>query len=97
MVLNPYIVEFIGTLFFVFVILYTGNYLAIGSALALVIYFGSPISKIGSYNPAVTLSLFCVGKLPAKRVIPCILVEFLGALCAVGLIKLINFKSTKNS
>ena len=33
--MNKYIVEFLGTFLLVFVILSTGNYLAIGAALAL--------------------------------------------------------------
>jgi glycerol uptake facilitator-like aquaporin len=33
--MSKYVVEFLGTLFLVFVILTTGNYLAIGAALAL--------------------------------------------------------------
>ena len=33
--MNKYLVEFLGTLFLVFVIFATGNYLAIGAALAI--------------------------------------------------------------
>ena len=42
--MNKYIVEFLGTLFFVFIILSVGNPLAIGSALAIVIILGGNIS-----------------------------------------------------
>ena len=37
-------VEFLGTLFLVFIILATGNYLAIGAALAVAILLGGAIS-----------------------------------------------------
>ena len=33
--MNKLIVEYLGTLFLMFIILFTGNYLAIGSALAI--------------------------------------------------------------
>ena len=87
--MNAYIVEFLGTLFFIFIILYTGNYLAIGAALALVVFLGGPISG-GSFNPAVTLGLFASGKLPSKVVIPYILVEIAGGLVAYELVKLLR-------
>jgi len=79
--MNKYVVEFLGTLLFVFVILATGNYLAIGAALALVILLGGPISG-GSFNPAVTIALLAAGKLAASDVIPYIVVEVAGALAA---------------
>jgi aquaporin Z len=82
--MNKYVVEFLGTLLFVFVILATGNYLAIGAALALVILLGGPISG-GSFNPAVTIALLAAGKLAASDVIPYIVVEVAGALAAYQL------------
>ena len=39
--MNKYLVEFLGTLFFLYVILATGNALAIGAALAIAIILGS--------------------------------------------------------
>jgi hypothetical protein len=50
-------VEFAGTLFFLSVIISTGNWAAIGAALALVAFLGGGISG-GHYNPAVTLMFF---------------------------------------
>ena len=87
--MNAYIVEFLGTLFLIFIILYTGNYLAVGAAVALVVFLGGPISG-GSFNPAVTLGLFASGKLPSKVVIPYILVEIAGGLVAYELVKLLR-------
>jgi aquaporin Z len=85
--MHKYVVEFLGTLLLVFVILTTGNYLAIGAALSLAILLGGAISG-GSYNPAVTLSLLAAGKLSAKEVIPYIVVEIAGGLTAVQLFKM---------
>ena len=42
--MNRYVVEFLGTLFLVFVIFATGNYLAIGAALAVCVMIGGAIS-----------------------------------------------------
>ena len=82
--MTKYVVEFLGTLFLVFVILTTGNYLAIGAALALGVFLGGAISG-GSFNPAVTLSLIAAGKLKMKEMLPYIFVEILGGLAAVQL------------
>uniref|UniRef100_A0A6C0EQ28 Major intrinsic protein n=1 Tax=viral metagenome TaxID=1070528 RepID=A0A6C0EQ28_9ZZZZ len=80
--LNKYLVEFLGTMFLMFVILSTGNWLAIGLALAVGVLLGGSISG-GSFNPAVTISLYAAGKLAKPDVIPYIIVEILGALAAV--------------
>jgi aquaporin Z len=79
--MNKYIVEFLGTMFLVFVIFATGNWLAIGAALAIAVLLGGPISG-GSFNPAVTISLYSAGKLSQSDVMPYIIVEILGALAA---------------
>ena len=58
--LHKYIVEFLGTLFLVFVIFSTGNYLAIGAALAVAVLLGGAISG-GAFNPAVAIALMYAG------------------------------------
>jgi aquaporin Z len=80
--MKKYIVEFLGTMFLMFIILATGNYLAIGAALALAIIMGGAISST-AYNPAVTLALMYMGKLPTKDLVPCIVAQVSGALVAV--------------
>jgi glycerol uptake facilitator-like aquaporin len=87
--MNAIIVELIGTLFFVYVILVTGNPLAIGAALAIAIFLGGPISG-GSFNPAVTLMLSAAGKIKANKVLPYILAEITGGLAAFELYKRIK-------
>ncbi len=79
--MNKYIVEFLGTMLLVFVIFVTGNWAAIGAALAIGVLLGGPISG-GSFNPAVTISLYNAGKLAQSDVLPYIIVEILGALAA---------------
>jgi len=77
--LHKYLVEFLGTMFLAFIIFATGNYLAIGAALAVIALLGGPISG-GSYNPAVTLALYHSGKLMKSDIVPYTIVEILGAL-----------------
>jgi aquaporin Z len=71
-----------------FVILTTGNYLAIGAALALGVLLGGSISG-GSFNPAVTVSLLAAGKISASDVIPYIIVEIAGGLAGFQLYKML--------
>jgi len=79
--MKKYLVEFLGTMFLMFVIFATGNWLAIGAALAVAALLGGAISG-GAYNPAVTISLFAAGKLSKSDVLPYIMVQILGALAA---------------
>ena len=79
--MNKYIVEFLGTLFLVFVIFATGNYLAIGAALAVAVLLGGAISG-GAFNPAVTISLYAADKLPKADVLPYIIAQILGGLAS---------------
>ena len=86
--MQKYLVEFLGTLFLMFVILETGNYLAIGAALAIAVILGGAISG-GAFNPAVAIGLFFNGKLPRSELIPYIIAEIAGAFVAVKLVKLL--------
>jgi aquaporin Z len=79
--MNKYLVEFLGTMFLMFVIFTTGNWLAIGAALAVIVLLGGAISG-GAFNPAVAFALYAAGKLPKSDVLPYIIVEILGALAA---------------
>ena len=81
--MNKYLIEFLGTMLLMFIILATGNYLAIGAALALAVFLGGAISG-GAFNPAVTISLYAAGKLSKNDIIPYIIVEILGGLAAFG-------------
>ena len=84
--MNKYLVEFLGTLFFIYVILATGNALAIGAALALCVMVGGPISG-GMFNPAVAVAMSAAGKLSPKDLLPYILAQVAGGLAALELYK----------
>ena len=77
--INKYLVEFLGTMFLMFVIISTGNWLAIGFGLAIPVLLGGAISG-GAFNPAVAVALYAAGKIPESDLLPYIIVEILGAL-----------------
>ena len=84
--LNKYVVEFLGTLFFLYVILATGNAVAIGAALAVAILLGGPISG-GNFNPAVTVMMAAAKKLPVNDVLPYVVAQVMGGLVALEMHK----------
>jgi glycerol uptake facilitator-like aquaporin len=86
--MNIYIAEFLGTLLLTFVIFATGNYLAIGAALALGVLLAGPISG-AAFNPAIVIALLFAGKLSSKMAVSYIIAEIAGALVAYKLYKLI--------
>jgi aquaporin Z len=77
-----YLAEFLGTLFFVYVIIATGNPLAMGAALALAVLMTANISG-GYVNPAVTIAMAAAGKLEVNEIIPYVLSQIFGALVAI--------------
>jgi len=78
------LVEFLGTMFLVFVIFATGNYLAIGAALAIAVLLGGHISG-GAFNPAVAIAMYSAGKIPNTDLIPYLIGEILGGLAGLAL------------
>lgn len=88
--MQKYLVEFIGTFFFVLTIVCVvngaadGNFLlplAIGSALMIMVYAGGHISG-GHYNPAVTLGVLLRGKVSGADVPGYVISQLLGAILA---------------
>ena len=86
--MNKYLVEFLGTLFLVFVFFATSNYLAIGAALGIAFMLGGPISG-GAFNPAVAIALMQAGKIPRSDLIPYIVAQIAGGLAGFELFKMI--------
>ena len=84
--MQKYVVEFLGSLFFIYIILATGNPLAIGAALALTILLTSSVSG-GHINPAVSITMAAAGKLPTSDLIPYCIAQILGGLVALEVYK----------
>ncbi|HSU27890.1 MAG TPA: aquaporin [Chitinophagaceae bacterium] len=82
--MKKYITEFIGTFFLVTTISLTGDPIAIGAALMVMIYAGGHISG-AHYNPAVTLAVWIRGRITSKEAIPYMIVQVIGAIAAAGL------------
>ena len=86
--MNKYLVEFVGTLFFLFVILVSGEAIPIGLALILAIMLGGKISG-GHFNPAVSVMMFLNKKIQAQDLLFYILAQVLGGAVALQLYKVI--------
>jgi len=80
------LIEYVGTVFFLYVIIVTENPLAIGAALAFSVYLGLPISG-GNFNPAVTVLMTLAGKQSPTLLVPYVLVQILAALTVFELYK----------
>ena len=86
---SKYLVEFLGTIFFLYVIIATGNAYAIGAALAIAILVGGKISGC-NFNPAVTIMMVAAGKQPMSDLLPYVLAQVAGGLVALELHKYIK-------
>jgi len=85
-----YLAEFVGTTFFIYIILATGNPLAIGAALALSMLMTANLSG-GHLNPAVTIVMASLGKIGTNDIIPYVLAQIFGGLVALELFKRVKF------
>src|SRR3569832_2571380 len=83
--MNKNLTELIGTFFLVITIGLTGNPLAIGSMLMVMVYMGVPISG-AHYNPAVTLAALMRKKITMNGAVQYWLFQFLGAFLAAFVI-----------
>ena len=74
--------EFVGTFALLSAILFTGSWLWIGAALALVVYAIGGISG-GHVNPAVSFAMYMKGALSMNEFIHYTLVQLAGAFAAL--------------
>jgi aquaporin Z len=79
--MKKYLIEMMGTFFLVLVIGLTGNPLAIGSVLMVMVYMGGHISG-AHYNPAVTLAVLFQKKIDSKDAGMYIIFQVLGSILA---------------
>ncbi len=87
--MKKYLIEFIGTFFLVFTIALTGNPIAIGFVLTVLVYMGGYISG-AHYNPAVTLTMFLTGKIGQNEARNYVVAQLLGGLAAAGIYAFIH-------
>lgn len=89
MLLNKYLVEFLGSIFFVYVVLATGNPLAIGAAFAIAVLMTKNISG-GFINPMITITMAAAGQITNIEILPYCIAQILGGLVALELYKRIR-------
>jgi len=89
--MQQYIAEFLGTFFLSFIVLWTGDALAIGIALFISVYLGGAYSS-AAFNPAVAIALVAAKKLSSSDFIGYIIAEIAGALVAFELVKFFKKK-----
>lgn len=83
---QKYLVEFTGSVLFVYIILATHNPIAIGAIFALILMLTSKISK-GYLNPAITIVMSALGRIAPAEVLPYCISQVLGGLVAFKLYK----------
>ena len=88
--INKLIAEFLGTMFFLYVILATGDAVAIGLALMAVIFILGKTSG-GHFNPAVSVMMAAAGKVSMKDLAPYVIAQIAGGLAALELYKRVKF------
>ena len=91
--MNKYITELIGTFFLTLTAALTGNPLAIGTVLMVVIYMGAHVSG-AHYNPAASLGIFIRGKMESKDLLPYVIFQIVGAFLAALVYFLVVEKTT---
>ena len=82
--------EFLGTMFFLYVILATGDAIAIGLALTVAIMVIG-VHSGGHFNPAASVMLAMAGKHSMKELAPYVVAQVLGGLAALELYKRFKF------
>lgn len=87
--MKKYLSEFIGVFFLVLTIALTGNPVAIGFILMVLVYMGGYISG-AHYNPAVTLAMVFTKKIGHGEAVNYIIAQLLGGLVAAGTFYFIN-------
>ena len=88
--MERYLIEFIGSLFFIYIVLATKNPWAIGAALAMSTYILRDEMK-HMFNPVVTIVMAASGKLLPNEVAPYIISQIAGGLAALEVYKRVKF------
>lgn len=87
---SSYLAEYLGTFFFILVILSSGgNPLIIGGALALTIFIIASISG-GHVNPAVSIAMYLQGSMRPADLFSYVFAQLLGGMSAFYAYKLTN-------
>ena len=80
---NNYLIEYLGTCFSVFIIIYTESPIKVSIAIAIAILLGSCISSATFFNPLIPIIMVMANKFPIHAIIPYIVSETAGAFTAL--------------
>lgn len=84
--MQKYLAEFVGTMFFVLVVLSSSNPLVIGAGLAVAAMVTGKVSG-GHLNPAISVVMSVAKKMPSNDLLPYIAAQVAGGLVALELKK----------
>jgi glycerol uptake facilitator-like aquaporin len=88
--MNQYIIdfllEFLGTFILFYVVFTTGNYLAIGATLAVLVLLTVNYS-LSCFNPAISIALYYNNKINKERLLVVLIAEILGGLLTIPLLQ----------
>lgn len=84
--MQKYLAEFVGTMFFVLVVLSSSNPLVVGAGLALAVMVTAKVSG-GHLNPAISVAMSVAKKMPSNDLLPYIVAQVAGGLVALELKK----------
>lgn len=85
---TAFLIEFVGTFIFIYVILSINEPIPIGLAFTGLLYFNKLTS--GTYNPAATIATYLNQTINTERFIWFILAQVLGAFCAFYFYKILK-------
>ena len=88
--MHKFLAEFLGTLFFLYVVVATKSPVPIAVSLLIAIMVLGPYSG-GHFNPAISVMMVAMKKLSASDLLPYILAQIAGGLAALELYKRIKF------
>lgn len=83
---QKYLAEFVGSAFLMYVVLSTGNVLAIGATYILLLLLTLNISG-GFFNPMITIVIAMTNNLPRSDIFFYILAQLLGGVSALEIYK----------
>ncbi|HLZ16723.1 MAG TPA: aquaporin [Cyclobacteriaceae bacterium] len=87
--MKKYLIELIGTFFLVLTIGLTGNPLAIGAMLMVMIYMGGHVSG-AHYNPAVTMAILMQKKIDTRDAGMYMIFQIIGSIAAALVVYLVT-------
>lgn len=88
--MNAFVAEFLGTFFFLYIVLATEAPIAIGLALIIAKLVLDKVSG-ANFNPAISVMMVAAGKMQSRDLVPYVLAQVSGGLAALEFYKRVKF------